>query len=288
MMTIQQVIAAIIAFAVVMAGSIIFRKNDIESPASNLDENIFGPSGQTWLERMAIKFLDAKSKSKMTHAGFRAPFDLVIYWLIRPIIAIFLAISGYLIASDGGDVFFLTLLSATGFVFGWWLPGAWLDFKVQSRVTEIAVNLPMMFDLIEVCIRGGMSLDRAWVIVQKQMRLISEPLAEEIQAMEFEVRLGMNRSVALRRMGERTGVSGFSSLAAMLSQSERFGTGVAETFMIHADALRYEELQSMEERAHVASIKVLIPIALFLVPAVLIILAGPMLILVIRGLQDIS
>ena len=75
-----------------MAGSIIFRKNDIESPTSNLDESIFEASGQTWLERMAIKHLDAKSKSKMTHAGLRAPFDLVIYWLIRPTLAIFLAI----------------------------------------------------------------------------------------------------------------------------------------------------------------------------------------------------
>jgi hypothetical protein len=56
----------------------------------------------------------------------------------------------------------------------------------------------------------------------------------------------------------------------------------------HADALRYEELQSMEERAYIASIKVLIPIAVFLLPAILLILGGPMLILVIRSLQDIS
>ena len=102
------------------------------------------------------------------------------------------------------------------------------------------------------------------------------------------MRLGVDRDIAIRKMGDRTGVSGFSSLAAMLSQSERFGTGVAETFMIHADALRYEELQSMEERAYIASIKVLIPIAVFLLPAVLLILGGPMLILVIRSLQDIS
>ena len=288
MMTIQQVIAAIVAFAVVMAGSIIFRKNEIAPVADDIDESMFDLTERTPLECMAAKYLDIKSKSKMMHAGFRAPFDLVLFWLIRPVLAIVFAAIAVLIASDGGDLIFLSVLAASGLLFGWWLPGAWLDFKVQSRVTEIAVNLPMMFDLIEVCIRGGMSLDGAWGVVQKQMQLISEPLAEEIQSMEFEVRLGMNRYMALRRMGERTGISGFSSLASMLSQSERFGTGVAETFMIHADALRYEELQSMEERAHIASIKVLIPIALFLVPAVLIILAGPMLILVIRGLQDIS
>ena len=288
MMTIQQVIAAVVAFAVVMAGSILFRKNEPRPSEEPSDEAMFDIAQRTWLERMALRYLDSKAKSKMMHAGFRAPFDIVVFWLFRPALAIVFGVIGLVIASDGGDTMFLSIIVASGLLLGWWIPGAWLDFKVQSRVAEIAVNLPMMFDLIEVCIRGGMSLDSAWTVVQKQMQLISEPLAEEIQSMEFEVRLGMDRYTALRRMGDRTGISGFSSLASLLSQSERFGTGVAETFMIHADALRYEELQSMEERAHVASIKVLIPIGLFLVPAVLIILGGPMLILVIRGLQDIS
>ncbi len=286
-MNIQQCIAALIAFAVVMAWPILLRKKNAK-PISDLEPGIFDDPTQTRFERYALKTLDAKYALKLVHAGLRETSDMAIFAICRPLLAAFIGGTCFFLFLDGGHSAFIFIVTAAGAGLGWWLPGAWLDFRVQARVTEIAVNLPMMFDLIEVCIRGGMSLDAAWHVVQKQMQLISEPLAHEMKSMEFEMRLGVDRDIAIRKMGDRTGVSGFSSLAAMLSQSERFGTGVAETFMIHADALRYEELQSMEERAYIASIKVLIPIAVFLLPAVLLILGGPMLILVIRSLQDIS
>ena len=75
----------------------------------------------------------------------------------------------------------------------------------------------------------------------------------------YEIRAGKSSTEALRALADRTGVSEVSSLVAMLVQTERFGTSLADTLRVQADALRVQRLQRAEELAAIAPLKMLFP-----------------------------
>jgi len=91
----------------------------------------------------------------------------------------------------------------------------------------------------------------------------------------FEMHLGVSRINAMKHMAERTGVDELKSLAAILIQTDRFGTSIAETLQIFADSIREERGFAAQEKAEKMSVKLLIPMILFIFPAVLITMVGP-------------
>jgi tight adherence protein C len=91
----------------------------------------------------------------------------------------------------------------------------------------------------------------------------------------METRVGLARADALKNLGQRTGNPGLQSLAAMLIQAERFGTSIAQALRIHADSLRTARQHAAEEIAAKTTVKLSFPVVLFIFPAVLIVLAGP-------------
>jgi tight adherence protein C len=100
----------------------------------------------------------------------------------------------------------------------------------------------------------------------------------------FEINLGATRVEAMRHMSERTGVDELSSLAAILIQTERFGTSIADTLRVFANNMREERSFAAEENAEKMAVKLLFPMVLFIFPAVLITLAGPAVITIYKTL----
>ncbi len=84
-------------------------------------------------------------------------------------------------------------------------------------------------------------------------------MSAEFELVTLEIRAGKSSTEALRALAERTGVTEVSSLVAMLVQTERFGTSLADTLRVQADALRIQRLQRAEELAAVAPLKMLFP-----------------------------
>jgi tight adherence protein C len=91
----------------------------------------------------------------------------------------------------------------------------------------------------------------------------------------FEIHLGVSRIEAMRRMAARTGVDKLSSLAAVLVQTERFGTSIADALRVFAASMREERFFLAEERAEKMAVKLIIPMCLFIFPSIFIITAGP-------------
>ena len=91
----------------------------------------------------------------------------------------------------------------------------------------------------------------------------------------METRVGLSRAETLKNMGTRTGNAAIQSLAAMLTQADRFGTSIANALRIHADTLRQARQHAAEEMAAKASVKMSFPLVLFIFPATFIVLAGP-------------
>jgi tight adherence protein C len=93
--------------------------------------------------------------------------------------------------------------------------------------------------------------------------------------MHMETRVGVSRIDALRNLGQRTGCASLQSLAAMLVQTERFGTSIAQALRVHAESLRAKRQHSAEEQAAKTTVKLAFPVVLFIFPTLLVVLGGP-------------
>ena len=162
------------------------------------------------------------------------------------------------------------------------LPNIYLLLKRKHRCAEICLYLPQAVDLIEICVSSGIGLNMAWNMVANEIHQVSPVLGDEMALTNFEIHLGADRAEAMRRMAGRTGAEELSSLAAMLIQTDRFGTSVAAALREFAASMRDERGFTAEENAEKMAVKLIIPMVLFIFPAVLIIIGGPAIITIFR------
>ncbi len=162
-----------------------------------------------------------------------------------------------------------------GAVILFFAPNIILLIQLKKRRDEIRRHLPEAIDLLEICVSSGIGLDMAWNIVADEIQHVSPVLASAMALSNFEIHLGVNRVEAMRHMAVRTGVDELSSLAAILVQTERFGTSIGATLRVYAASMREERGFRAQENAEKMSVKLIIPMVLFIFPAVLVITAGP-------------
>jgi tight adherence protein C len=176
----------------------------------------------------------------------------------------------------------LTLVFALAF--GFLAPDIWLSRKVRRRQHRLRLSLPDALDLLVICVEAGLGLDQALLRVAQELKHVHPELSDELQLVNFEMRLGKTRIEALRALSERTGVDDIKALVAMLVQTERFGTSVAQSLRVHSDTLRTKRRQRAEERAAKAPVKMVPVLVFFIFPALLVVILGPAVITLSRQL----
>jgi len=164
------------------------------------------------------------------------------------------------------------------------LPNMFVRLQEKKRQDEIRQFLPDAVDLLEICVSSGIGLDMAWNMVAAEIYHVSAVLGNAMDLSNFEIHLGVGRTQAMRNMATRTGAEQLSSLAAILVQSERFGTSVAVALQEFAGWMREERNLTAEEKAEKLPIKLLFPMTLFIFPAILIVAVGPAFIALFRAL----
>lgn len=212
----------------------------------------------------------------LTHAGYRSRTAPAIYVGIRAVGAAGLAVIAFVGVSAMRVDFAAAMLAVSGAVLvGWILPAYALRRKIRKRQKEFRRTLPDALDLMVVCVEAGLGLNQALVRVGEEMERVSPDLAEEFTLVSLEIRAGTSREEALRNLGERTGTPDVRALVSMLIQTDRFGTSIADALRVHAEELRSKRQQSAEEEAAKITVKMLIPLVIFVVPAIFIVILGP-------------
>lgn len=178
-----------------------------------------------------------------------------------------------------GAVVLLAALSAGA---GYAMPWCFTEYTIRRRQRELSDYFPDALDLIRVCVEAGLGLDAAFARVEKEIRVSSEALYDELHTLSLEVRAGASRERALKNFALRAGLDEISALAAVLVQVERFGTSVAESLRIHSEGLRTKRRQRAEECAARVPVKLLFPMIFCIFPALMVVLLGPALIAVYR------
>jgi tight adherence protein C len=126
-----------------------------------------------------------------------------------------------------------------------------------------------------VCLDSGLSLQGTILRVSEEMRIAHPTLAGELEIVQRDMALGATVDVALKRFADRSGYEGIRTMSTFVREAQRFGTELAEALRTHADMLRYQRAQAAEETAQKASVKILLPVLLLILPAVFVVLAGP-------------
>jgi tight adherence protein C len=217
----------------------------------------------------------------LTQAGYRQPHHLQIYLGIRVLSA--LALLALVVVT--GLAFHAKLLLLVAPVLGYILPRFVLKRMIKSRQQELRLALPDALDLTIICIEAGLGLDRAIERVGVELRNTHPQLSDEFLLINLEMRAGKPRAEALHNLTQRTGVDDIRAFVAVLVQTERFGTSVANALRVHSDVLRVERRQRAEERAAKTTIKMVPALVLFIFPPLFFVLLGPSVITVIRELM---
>jgi tight adherence protein C len=179
----------------------------------------------------------------------------------------------------------LTLLTYLGLsALGYYLPNVFLSMLVRSRQREIGEALPDAIDLMTVCVEAGLALDAALQRTGEEMHLGSAALADELNLMTIELRIGSTRAMALQNLALRTGVEDVETFVTTLLQSEHFGTNVAQSLRVLAQTMRDFRRLRAEEAAAKIAIKLLFPLIFFIFPSLFLVLLGPAMVGVFKTL----
>jgi tight adherence protein C len=173
-----------------------------------------------------------------------------------------------------------------GGAFGYLLPGLYVDLKIAGRRKQVRNGLPDVLDLLIVCLEAGSSLDQAIVKATDELGIAYPALADELRIVTTETRAGKPRLEAFKNFAQRTQVDDVRSLVAMLLQTDRFGTSVAQALRTMADEMRTKRRQAAEEAAAKVGVKLVFPLVFCLFPALYVVMLGPALIQFLRNFPD--
>jgi tight adherence protein C len=174
------------------------------------------------------------------------------------------------------------LIFGAALLLGYLLPDIWLTWRIRARQHRLRLALPDGLDLLVICVEAGLGLDQALARVSQELRFAHPELSEELQVMNLEMRVGKTRLEALRELSQRTGLDDIKALVAMLIQTDRFGTSVAQALRVHSDELRMKRRQRAEEMAAKTTVKMVPVLVFFIFPALMVVILGPAVIAIMR------
>lgn len=168
---------------------------------------------------------------------------------------------------------------------GYLIPKQVLHRLVARYRKRLQDALPDTVDLLGIVLGTGLAIDQAMMRVSDEMQFIYPELASEFATVVMQVKAGQERGKAFNSLVRRTGIEDIKSLAAMIIQSERFGTSLSQALKVYADALRTRRRLRAETAVGKAGIKMLFPIVLFILPALFVIALVPAMLSVLRDLK---
>jgi tight adherence protein C len=229
-----------------------------------------------WIvERAPVSWRSPRSSAdKLVHAGFDSDGAPVVFVAARIASAVTVPLIVLMIAPRQNALLFTATLAIAVLV-GLILPQAFLNFRASGRQERMRRAIPDSLDLLVVCVEAGVSLDAAIMRVAKEMTILHPDFANELLIVHRRVNAGIPREQALRGLWERTGVEDLRGLAANMIQSEKWGTSIATVLRVYAESLRRKRKQLAEKRAATAPLKMTFPLAIFIFPAIFIVLLGP-------------
>lgn len=206
------------------------------------------------------QFIIADMTEEMT------PDEFLAYQLLLGSIATVLI----LLFNFDGSIFFNLLVILFGFHF----PNLWLRDRIKVRTHSMVRELPHVVDMLALSTRAGLGfiagLER---LVRKRP---PTPLMEELKKLLQEIQMGTSRSDALRNMANRCDAPEVNQFIIVLIQASNLGVPISRVLRAQSEKMRSERFQKAERMGAAATQKIIFPLILLIIPAVLIVVLGPL------------
>jgi tight adherence protein C len=222
---------------------------------------------------------------KFVQAGIRNKKASLYYFAVKTLLTLVLPglLALFLLFTKPSLSFTVDMLMVlSSAAVGYYLPEVILYYITQKRIERMRDSLSDMMDLIVVCTEAGMSIDAAITRISREMVRTDPDLAEEFYLSSLEMRAGATRIDALRNLALRSRLEEMSNFVAVLVQTDRFGSSLAESLRVHSEMMRSQRTQRAEEIASKIPVKVSIPLVLFIFPTLFLVLLGPAIIQIIQ------
>jgi len=220
------------------------------------------PRYRAWIDR---SFVHAGMTGKMSSDDFLA-YKLVmgmVFWFL------FVGVLGWIIMGASPGVHVHVGVLALGSFF----PDAWIRGQVSERQDAIRRALPYVMDLLTLSVEAGLDFIQGVHKVCEKAK--AGPLVDELAYMLREIQVGATRQQALRNLADRTDMAELRSFSALLIQADALGASIGPVLRAQADLVRTQRFQAAEKAGAQAATKILFPLILFIMPAVFIVIFGP-------------
>lgn len=164
------------------------------------------------------------------------------------------------------------LLSILILLMFYFLPRVWLSSRISRRQNSVRKGMADALDMLSVCATAGLGFDQS---LQRVSEYWDTPIGHEFGRVINEMEMGLSRREALRNLADRLEIREISSFVALILQTEQLGMSISDTLHAQADQMRIERRFRAQEQAQKAPVKMLIPMALLIFPALLAVILGP-------------
>jgi tight adherence protein C len=211
---------------------------------------------------------DDRLAMELARAGASRRFTAELFMALRVGLTVAGLLFGFVIAHGAGRVLLGLVFAAAGILF----PGFFLSKAAARRAEKIDMELPHFVDQLALIIEAGMGFDAAVTYLAD----VSEgPLGEEMRRVLTELRVGESRRSAIRNFAVRVGTEDTMAFANAVLASDQLGSPLGGILRSQASDLRHRRQIHAEERAQKAPVKMLLPMAIFILPVMFVIILGP-------------
>jgi len=239
-------------------------------------ERVLRPSIERWSQAVGKKSSKkslTKMQTKLAQAGNPSGFDPAEFVGLRVLIALALLVGIFLLMTVAGIASSSVIMfAAVAGVFGYLLPGIWLDRKIKTRKKEINRALPDAIDLLTISVESGLGFDAALMRVAEKW---DNALSREFARVLAELRIGKSKREALREMAVRCDDDNLTTFVSSVIQADQLGVSISQVLRIQSEAMRVKRRQRAEEQAQKAPLKMLFPMIFLIFPALYVVILGP-------------
>lgn len=238
----------------------------------NLSRAVFRPLVMPYSQRIEADNWRKKNKRQIISAGLENELDeeeLLAYKIFLGFI-VPIALAIYFFATGGGLAWWVVIAIGLG---GYTYPSLWISGTRKARHEEIKLQLPFVIDLMTLSTEAGLDFIGAIQKVVEKTR--SGPLVDELERMLQQIQLGTSRADAMRDFAWRIDLTEISSLVAVLITADQMGGSLGAVLRVQSDLIRTQRFSSAEKKGAAASQKLLFPLIFFIMPAVFIMIFGP-------------
>lgn len=242
--------------------------------------------GQRWIDTpLGQRIVTEEDRKRLEECGFYGEHARTLFGGVRILLPPVLALAGFLLAATAGKAF---LFAFMGFALGYLLPKWYLNHRSQDRRRKVEDELPVMVDMLRLLQGVGLSIDQSLQIISGEFHGMLPVLAGEFGRANQQFASGRTREQTLLRIGRLFDDEDLKGLITLLTQVDRFGGAVQEPLRQFGLRLQENRRASMKERIGKLTVKMTVAMVLTLLPALLIITAGPGFMGVMRSLKHVA